>query len=151
MGRSRTLMLVASVLVPVLVIAGLASQVATHYWMPKYASGEMSRHVGDIGHEQMHSHVQANFFPCTPEEIRQEALYWDDFLRCQQSKPTGPIRVALVGDSHAEQLFLGLAEAFPDTNVAYYILGELPVRSASENMARIIDYVAGEVTSHRVV
>ena len=30
----------------------------------------------------------------------------------------------MIGDSHAEHLFLGLAEALPEENVVYYILDD---------------------------
>ena len=140
-GRAKSVALVAAVTLPTIAIAGSVSLVATHYWNPVFTAGQ-SQHQGDIGHDEFHGFVQANFFPCTPDVIRDQAHYWGDFPRCHQSHPTGPVEVALVGDSHAEHLFVGLAEAFPDTNIAYYILGDLPVRSSSEGMAQIIDYVA---------
>jgi len=77
-------------------------------------------------------------------------------IRCSQSKPGSHIDVALIGDSHAEHLFLGLAEALPDKNVVYYIRG-IPVRSVS-GMDQIIDHVAPDpaigtviLTAERVV
>jgi len=151
LGRARTAVLVACVTVPAVVAAVIVGQAANHYWMPKYASGEMSKYRGDIGHDEFHAYVQSHYFPCTPEDIRRHALYWGDFLRCQQSLPSAPVQVALVGDSHAEHLFLGLAEAFPHTNIAYYILSELPIRSASDDMARIIGHVAREDSIRTVI
>jgi hypothetical protein len=38
-----------------------------------------------------------------------------------QSKESQDIDIALVGDSHAEQLFLGMAEALPNKNIVFYI------------------------------
>ena len=51
---------------------------------------------------------------------------WDGFIRCIQSKPEANIDIAIVGDSHAEHLFLGIAEALPNKNVVFYTKGGLP-------------------------
>jgi hypothetical protein len=76
---------------------------------------------GDIGHDQVFQYMRERFFACTPASLRKEALSWNDSVRCFQSHREGPPRVALIGDSHAEHLFIGLAEAMPATNVVYYI------------------------------
>jgi len=47
-------------------------------------------------------------------------------MRCLQSKPGPGVEVALVGDSHAEHLFLGLAETLGSRNVAFYIKSSAP-------------------------
>lgn len=151
MNRARTAVLLTSISMPAIAIAGIVGLMATHFWIPRYASGQMSQYQGDIGHVEFHNYSMSNFFPCTPEEIREHALYWGEFLRCQQSHPTGPVEVALVGDSHVEHLFIGLAEAFPKTNIAYYIHDVLPVRSAGDDMARIIDYVAADSDIETVI
>ena len=144
LGRVEALRQVVVVMLPTVVLAGVVGAVADRYWMPKYASGGMVVYQGDIGHDEFHEYVQSNYFPCTPQSLRAQALYWKTFLRCQQSQPSGPVSVALVGDSHAEHLFLGLADEFPDVNIAYYILGDLPIRSSSREMAQIIDVVSND-------
>jgi hypothetical protein len=70
--------------------------------------------------------------------------------RCWQSKPGSGINVALVGDSHAEQLFLGLAEALPNKNIVYYYKNAMPVRSAA-GMDRIIDHVVSDPEIETVI
>jgi len=46
--------------------------------------------------------------------------------RYRQSR-SGEVDVVVVGDSHAEHLFVGLAEAAPEKNAAFYISGGLPI------------------------
>jgi hypothetical protein len=43
-----------------------------------------------------------------------------------QSKADSNVEIALIGDSHAEHLFIGLAEELPDKNIAFYIRGSPP-------------------------
>lgn len=96
--------------------------------------------IGDIGHEQYHKFVAQNFFPCEPLEIRDKAMKWNEYLRCQQSIAGLPQDVALVGDSHVEHLFPGLASRYPNVNFVYFQRSALPIES--EGMSDIIDYVA---------
>lgn len=80
---------------------------------------------GDIGHIAFHKYIDEKYFDCEPKSIAERALSWDGFLRCKQSKEGTP-EVILLGDSHAEHLFIGLAEYIPNKNIAFYILGEKP-------------------------
>ncbi|MGW8390354.1 acyltransferase family protein [Pseudoduganella sp. HUAS MS19] len=81
---------------------------------------------GDTGHLEYHKYIAEKYFLCTPGEVAAEALKWDIYTRCMQSKPADKIDVALIGDSHAEHLFIGMAEALPEKNVVFYIKGSLP-------------------------
>jgi hypothetical protein len=81
---------------------------------------------GDIGHEQFHKYPISKFYICTPTNIREEALVWNDSIRCLQSMKNEPVKVAIIGDSHAEHLFIGLAEELDGVNVAFYIKQGLP-------------------------
>jgi len=84
-------------------------------------------------HKEYHKYIDDNYFICSPNEIAKEALTWfvvdedtgepNEIVRCNQSKKDTTIDIALVGDSHAEHLFLGLAEALTDKNVVYYSQG----------------------------
>lgn len=76
-------------------------------------------------------------------QIREHALRWQGITRCRQSKPDSRIDVVLVGDSHAEHLFVGLAEAAPSKNIAYYVVAETPIRS-DDDTNRVIDHVAAD-------
>jgi hypothetical protein len=117
------------VVVPPLVVSIAVGCLAQFVWKPAYESGEWLRYDGDIGSDVFFRFAERNFTPCPQEEVGDADLVYqfaDDrggtFLRCQHSLADEPVRVALLGDSHAEHLFLGLAEAFPKTNIAYYML-----------------------------
>lgn len=87
---------------------------------------------GDTGHVQFHEYISNNFFPCQPKLIKDKSLTWDQYVRCAQSKNNPAVNIALLGDSHAEQLFIGLAESLPTKNVAFYIKGSPPYLSNPE-------------------
>ncbi len=90
------------------------------------------QYSGDVEHLTFHKYIDNNFFPCTPKRIYQSALRWEGTVRCNQSKKDAPIDTVLLGDSHAEHLFIGLAENLPNHNVGYYIRGVLPVPNNPE-------------------
>jgi peptidoglycan/LPS O-acetylase OafA/YrhL len=83
---------------------------------------------GDIGHVEFHAYVENKFFPCTPKAVRAQAEKWEDIVRCSQSRNDKPIDTVLLGDSHAEHLFIGLAESLPEKNIAFYIRNGMSVR-----------------------
>lgn len=80
---------------------------------------------GDIGHIAFHKYIEEKYFDCEPKIIAENALRWGRFLRCKQSKQGTP-EIVLLGDSHAEHLFLGLAEYIPSKNIAFYIRSAKP-------------------------
>ena len=101
---------------------------------------------GEIGHEAFHRYSQDHFFPCEETRIASTVGTWNGMVRCFQSKKDEPVNLVLVGDSHAEHLFIGLAEAMPDANVVYYskpalpLLGEAEFRTVFEVIAREKNY-----------
>lgn len=144
LSRPRTLALVGTVVLPPILLAVTLEFAADHYWLPRYTSGTVPiAHQGDTGSADFFSSLRKRYYPCADQAIRDSAEVWNGIPRCWQSKPGSPIDVALVGDSHAEHLFPGLAEALPDKNVVYYTAAALPVRSAA-GMDRIIDHVASD-------
>lgn len=80
---------------------------------------------GDVGHVTFHQVLDTNYLDCEPQFIAEKALQWEGFLRCKQSRP-GPMDWILLGDSHAEHLFLGLSETNPTKNVGFYIQNGKP-------------------------
>ena len=86
---------------------------------------------GDVGHTTFHQRLDEYFLDCQPGEIADNALTWNGFLRCKQSRP-GPMDWILLGDSHAEHLFLGLAESRPDKNIGFYIQNGKPYLDAPD-------------------
>lgn len=97
--------------------------------------------VGDLGQQIFHNHVNQEFFPCTPEDLFASSPQWEGVVRCHQSLPGSSPAIAIVGDSHAEQLFVGLAERYPHINFVYFIDG-IPIEETSVRMAQILDYVS---------
>ena len=81
--------------------------------------------AGDVYHLEFHQYVDENYVDCEPAHIAKAALTWNGFLRCKQSSP-GDADWILLGDSHAEHLFLGLADLNPSKNLAFYIFGGKP-------------------------
>jgi len=71
-------------------------------------------------------------------------------LRCRQSKSKRDIDVALVGDSHAEHLFIGVAEALPDKNVVFYIRDSPPFLY-NKDFAQIFKEIISNKSIHTVI
>ncbi len=88
--------------------------------------------AGDIGHDSFHAYYKSHFFPCADEVIQKDAGVWLDVVRCFQTRPSGPIDTLLLGDSHAEHLLAGLAQAMPERNIAFYGKGALPTFGSTE-------------------
>ena len=89
-------------------------------YLPKVAN------EGDIEHYAFFNHISKNYFPCTPDSVREQTDTWNGFLRCFQSKKTELKDIVILGDSHAEHLFPGLAARMPGSNVVFYIKGSMP-------------------------
>jgi peptidoglycan/LPS O-acetylase OafA/YrhL len=153
LGRPRTTALVAAVVSPSILLAATLGWAADHYWLPRYTSGTFAvAHQGEADvWADYYARLRDTYYPCTDQAIRDNALDWHGFTRCRQSKPGSRIDVAVIGDSRAEHLFVGLAEAAPNKNVVYYIVDGRPWRSASAEMSRIIDHVASDPSIKTVI
>ena len=146
LSRSQVARLVCAVVVPPIVIAAVAGTVS-HYWYPRYASASIPLlNAGDVGHATWNRYLQEHFYPCTPAFIRDRASKADGVPRCHQSAKYRPISVALIGDSHAEHLFVGMAERFPRENVVYYMSNQL-----IENNNAYEGYITSEIVSSRTI
>jgi hypothetical protein len=84
-------------------------------------------HSGDIGHDEFHKDLINRFFTCVNPKVLADAGDWLGLKRCFQSKPSEHIDLLVLGDSHAEQLFPGLATQLPDLNVVFHGKGSLPL------------------------
>jgi peptidoglycan/LPS O-acetylase OafA/YrhL len=149
--RPRTLALVGAVVSPPILLAATLGFAANEYWIPRYKSANLAiAHQADTDWADFFPHLRGTYYPCTDQAIRDNAPEWKGITRCWQSKPSSRIDVALVGDSHAEHLFLGLAEALPNKNIVYYVQYGPPVRSVT-GMDRIIDHVASDPAIETVI
>lgn len=81
---------------------------------------------GDIGHEEFYDYMKQNYFPCQAHEIASGAGKYRGLVRCFQTKQAQPTTV-IIGDSHAEHLLIGFAEANPGESVAYYLRSPPPI------------------------
>ncbi|WP_313240752.1 acyltransferase family protein [Sphingobacterium multivorum] len=114
----------------------------------KYANLQNFR--GDLGHTKFHEYVAKDYFPCTDPQIEKKADRWESFVRCAQSKPGPDIDVVLLGDSHAEHLFIGVASALDNKNVTFLTKGEMPFLSNPE-AKYLIEYAAGLKSASTVI
>jgi len=108
-----------------------------------------SRLIGDVGQLEFHQYIDDKFFDCEPKSVAAKALSYDGYLRCKQSK-IGVPDVVLLGDSHAEHLFIGLAEAEPNLNVAFYISSGAPLIE-NVNFKAVFDELLNNGESQRVL
>lgn len=98
---------------------------------------------GDVGQNPFFAYLDKHFFLCTPKNIQDEAGFWNEYKRCYQSELNKPKQIAIIGDSHAEALFPGLADELAGTNVVEYGKGGLPFISNIE-FKHIFEYVIND-------
>jgi peptidoglycan/LPS O-acetylase OafA/YrhL len=116
-----------SILIFLILFIGLIGyQTYKNDGFPKRVNAFQNGLIGDIGHLDFHKYIANNYFDCTPKKIFSEALKWDSFVRCAQSKNNSNLDLAIIGDSHIEHLFIGIANALPNKNVVFYIKGSSP-------------------------
>ena len=106
--------------------------------------------TGDIGHHPFFAHIGSNYFPCTPSDIADTAGDWNGYVRCFQSQSSADHDVVLLGDSHAEHLFPGLAARMPGSNVVFYGKGGLPFHSNAD-FNRIFEILLADTHVKRVI
>lgn len=106
--------------------------------------------AGDIGHDEFHFYHRDNFFNCADPVIYKDVGEWKGIARCFQSKKTEPVTLVLLGDSHAEHLFLGVAAELPSINVAYYAKNALPLLSEARFQV-VLDRVIADKNIKQIV
>ena len=89
-------------------------------------------------------YIISNSVPC---EIAQTP---GNDSRCRQTDPDQPIQIAVLGDSHAEHLYPGFINSFPDQNVLYVFLPSWPYES-SENSILTVDQIAASASIGSVI
>jgi len=109
---------------------------------PQFEAGMYSTVLdGGIDTVAYNAWVEVQSYPCQPKELFESAPTWKGFTRCRQSQPDGAVTVAIIGDSHAEHLFPGLAKALPNDNVAFYIDHSGRYYRDGDRMNQIFDYL----------
>lgn len=104
-----TVRLTAALTLSTALVAGLTAASAQFVVGPGWVSGTIpSAHRFEPGS------IIDVAQPCTLPSAR-------TFHTCRESRPGEPVRVAVVGDSHAQHLYPGLIAKYPDLNVALLV------------------------------
>ena len=100
-------------------------QLSPAFFDPRFSIGDLKViHEGDINHSLFYEKIDTHF-GCEPTRIEDSAPSFVtkrnlSITRCKQSRNDKSQELALIGDSHAESLFPGLAELLPKNNVVYF-------------------------------
>lgn len=129
-----------------------------HNGLPSRAvqTGYGSR-LPDVMHRHFFKYLGANFSPCQPQNILERSESHLGVIRCAQSSGGGEPTIAIIGDSHGEHLFIGLAEnVAPPHGVVYYSFSCLPFFKWSgdpqcPHMNEALEYIAGNGSIKTVV
>jgi peptidoglycan/LPS O-acetylase OafA/YrhL len=124
-GQKKT----AVLLVLLLVIGCFGYSCYVNEGYRQRSNASINGFYGNTGTLDWYQYITKNYYACDSKEIALNALVWKGFVRCAQSKPGPDVQVALVGDSHAEHLFIAFAESFPGMNIASYMKGTPPFLS----------------------
>lgn len=81
--------------------------------------------LGIIGNDEFIRSLIKTYMVCTPKTISESTEKYLGHPVCFQSKSSEVKNIAIVGDSHAGQLFPGLAEKLANSNIVYYNEGFL--------------------------
>ena len=121
-----------------LALAGLLWGSAQSGWIPPLVSATVRvRYPGDLDGSSTGDRVDNLYnFPCG-DMPTEPPTSGPDTSTCRQSKPEGPLDVAILGDSHAWQLYPALAEALPRGNVALLDARGLPAPSSPASLPAI--------------
>jgi peptidoglycan/LPS O-acetylase OafA/YrhL len=110
--------------------------------------------VGQIGHVNYGKYLKEHSFPCPPSRIKDASLVvrGGDFSwpGCYQSNPSLPPSIILMGDSHAEHLFLGLAAEMPDKNIYFSRREKLPLIS-DDKYLELFNYAVNEPSIKTII
>lgn len=143
-GSMRSLLLVVVVLAVPLVFAAVASSVANAQVSIQQRLGLTGESLnGSVSHDDFFDELESVSAPCVSPAARAAADSYRSVLRCRQMRSSEPVDVVVLGDSHAEALFLGLASSDLGANVAYFQVVDGPV-ATTPGMKNILDEVVGD-------
>ena len=132
--RKENLSIAIMTFVIPMALAGAVLGTANGYFAPRLESDAVQAvNNGDLVNSYAQfEYMESQFFPCTLEQVDRNVRTDFPNIGCMQSQQGMDIQVAILGDSHAEHLFVGLAEQFKDINFTYVMMSRWPV-SISEN------------------
>ncbi|MGY4493072.1 acyltransferase family protein [Pseudomonas sp. TE3610] len=135
----------------VLIAAGAATIFLNNGFGSRSGANPVELYPGTLGNEPYLAYLGKNFYQCSDQTLKKMASKDNRYgYRCFQSKPSGPIDMLLLGDSHAEQLLPGVAEQFQSLNVASFLQHELPVLDW-KGFEGVFQYVAADKDIKTVV
>lgn len=105
---------------------------------------------GEIGHDAFFEYLDVHARPCEDSTLRAAADTYKGHERCKQSKAGTPVTSVLIGDSHAEQLFIGISASTPKENLAFYVATGLPILS-NKAFKEIFTKVTTDPNIHTVI
>lgn len=121
-----------------------------HDGLPSRKNAELTLLEGETGHNAFHQYITQNYFLCTDKPIAEGSLRWQGMIQCGQSKAHDKIDLAIIGDSHAEHIFVGLADSLHNKNVAFYIRNSAPYLSNPE-FSTVYDRVLNDQNIKQVI
>ncbi len=104
---------------------------------------------GDVGQKDFHEYIYQKFDTCRSSAFLDKIPKFDGKPQCAISNANLNPRVILLGDSHSEHLFLGLANRLIDYNSQYIDTGGLPIYNSDTN--RKILFHVNNLPSPKVV
>ncbi len=151
-SKPRSVALISVVLLPPIMVSALVWFSSVNYWEPRYASGDVpAAFEGSTDFADLRAHFSQNYFPCSNPVLNATAPVLDGVTLCFQSEQGVPASVAVIGDSHSEHLFYGLAEALPGVNFANYWFSGLPPVSTEPAVAQVLREVSSDPAITTVV
>lgn len=82
---------------------------------------------GEFDNQAFFEKMVVHFYPCENITFLARAPKNEGITRCYQSKIGEPVTAIVVGDSHAESIYPGVASNLTDHNVSYYVSGYAPI------------------------
>lgn len=86
--------------------------------------------VGSTKASDLVQRLSSQYYSCHNQLLMEAASDFgsagEGIKRCYQSQANSSIQIAILGDSFAEHLFLGLAQHVQDKNIMYFTLGGVP-------------------------
>lgn len=105
----------------------------------------------DITAEYFFSYLKSNYYPCSPPSILKIVDVFNNTPRCFQSSNKPLPTIVLLGDSHAEHLFPGIAHEFKNYNVVYYLSNSLPLLSSPTVKSMIDEIIKNKSIKHILI
>jgi hypothetical protein len=149
--RNRKRISIILVTVPLLatLVLGSFSHFATRH-PEKFKDMLQPKYEVNLSWSQYYNLLKMKYSPCSDQVIEKNSDFAEGTRRCFQTKPSKKIDILLLGDSHAEALFIGIDQIRPELNVAYYIYPTLPI-SNNPNMRTIIERVSADTSIRQII